>query len=499
MAEPPPQYVFGPRAETSVILGLRPGQVVVLNTGLAAAVACLILVPVGANVALAAAAVLAAATVAFVPVAGGRTVEQWAPVALRGAWRRTARTTGWRSPAPTNGRSRSGDQSACPPPGLGGVHIVGVDVGPGELGVAHEPSKGAYTALVQADGDGLGLLDSADQRQRLAAWSEVLAGFGGEASPIARIQWVQRSVPDDGDELARDLGDRAAVPTSSASLASYLELLDDAAPAVRDHEVFLAVQITERRAARLLRGARGRDARRQAAGEVLADQLRRLDRRLARAGLRVVAGALPPRRLAEVLRTASDPAARGDLARRGWHGAEQSGCEPANAWPLATEETWTAYRSDSAWHATFWIAEWPRTPVGPDFLAPLLLESTGQRTVSVVMEPVGHAAAVRAAESARTSELAEAQLRESKGFVESWRKRREAEATERRAAELQEGHGEFRFSGYVTVTAAEPDELDEACAALSQAAGQAGLELRRLAGEQELAWTYTLPLARGLR
>ena len=27
---------------------------------------------------------------------------------------------------------------------------------------------------------------------------------------------------------------------------------------------------------------------------------------------------------------------------------------------------------DGTWHATYWVAEWPRTDVGPDFLGPLL-------------------------------------------------------------------------------------------------------------------------------
>lgn len=500
MAGDSPHYIFGPRAQGSVILGLRPGQVVVLNAGLAAAVTALLVAPMGANVALAVAAVLVAAAVAFVPTAGGRTLEQWLPVVARWGWRRATGASHWRSPAPTEGHAPSGELIGRPPPALSGVEIVGIDLGGGhELGVAVEPDRGAYTAVLQADGEGLGLLDSAEQRQRLQAWAEVLAGFGGEASPIARVQWVQRSVPDEGDELGRDLRDRTAVPPSAPSMASYLELLDDAAPAVREHEVYVAVQITERRAARLLRGARGAQARRQAAGEVLGDQLRRLDRRLARAGLRVIAGALPPRRLAEVLYTAADPCARGELARRALHVPQAAGCQPGNAWPLRGDETWRAYATDSGWHATYWIAEWPRTPVGADFLAPLLLESTAQRTVSVVMEPVGHATAVREAEAARTNELAEAQLRQSKGFVESWRKRREAEATERRAAELQEGYAEFRFSGYVTVTAADADELDDACAALNQAAGQAGLQLRRLDGDHDTAWTYTLPLARGLQ
>jgi hypothetical protein len=48
------------------------------------------------------------------------------------------------------------------------------------------------------------------------------------------------------------------------------------------------------------------------------------------------------------------------------------------------------------------------------------------------------------------------------------------------------------------VTAAERPELDDACAEVEQAARRAHLDLRRLYGQQEEAFTWTLPLARGL-
>jgi len=150
-------------------------------------------------------------------------------------------------------------------------------------------------------------------------------------------------------------------------------------------------------------------------------------------------------------------------------------------------------------HATYWIAEWPRTDVGPDFLGPLLLATNVTRTVSVTMEPVDVGKAIRDVEHARTSEHAEGQLRDAKGFLTSHRRSREQHNLERRAAELQEGYADFRFAGYVTVTAASDEELEEACAEVRLAAQQSNLEIRRLAGEQDLAFTYTLPLGGGLR
>jgi hypothetical protein len=101
--------------------------------------------------------------------------------------------------------------------------------------------------------------------------------------------------------------------------------------------------------------------------------------------------------------------------------------------------------------------------------------------------------------SARTADLADEELRRRAGFVPTARRQREAEGVNRREAELADGHAEYRFSGYVTVTGANRTALETACAEMEQAARAAHLELRRLYGRQAEAFTWTLPLGRGLR
>lgn len=164
---------------------------------------------------------------------------------------------------------------------------------------------------------------------------------------------------------------------------------------------------------------------------------------------------------------------------------------------MATEVEWGRVRTDANWHVTYWIAEWPRVEVGPDFLAPILLGPL-RRSVSVVMEPVSPFRAVRAVEAARTADIADSELRRRGGFLATARRAREAELVARREAELADGHGSYRFSGYVTVSSPELAQLEEWCQATEQAAGQARLELRRLYGDQARALLCTLPLCRGL-
>lgn len=102
-------------------------------------------------------------------------------------------------------------------------------------------------------------------------------------------------------------------------------------------------------------------------------------------------------------------------------------------------------------------------------------------------------------ESARTASLADDELRRRAGFLATARRQRQAEGVERREAELADGHAEYRFSGYVTVSGDDRPGLDASCSEVEHAAQAAHLELRRLWGRQAEAFTWTLPLARGLR
>jgi hypothetical protein len=264
-------------------------------------------------------------------------------------------------------------------------------------------------------------------------------------------------------------------------LESYRELIACAGPSAQVHEVLLVVAVNPRRSNRTARAFGPGD---EGACGLLRRELRLLEGRLRSAEL-IVDSVLTEREVADALRMATDP---GD---RTWS------CH--RAWPLATDEAWSAYRTDCNWNTTYWVADWPRLDVGPDFLSPLLFSPGGlRRTVAVVMAPVPPARAARQVEAAKTADVADEQLRRRAGFLISARRKREAEGVLQREGELADGHGEYRFSGYVTVTAADKFELATACAEVEQSAHLAQLDLRRLYGQQAEGFTWTLPLARGL-
>jgi hypothetical protein len=177
----------------------------------------------------------------------------------------------------------------------------------------------------------------------------------------------------------------------------------------------------------------------------------------------------------------------------------RDGLSEASAWPLGAAEAWDHYRSDGAVHATYWIGGWPRVDVSPLFMDALLGRSSAVRAVAVTFEPLAPASSIRETEAAITRDRADRALRHRFGQLETARQRQAQEATLQREAELAAGHGEVRLSGFVTVSGRDPDDLRRACAEVLEHAARARLELHRMYGQQADAFTFTLPLCRGLR
>lgn len=128
----------------------------------------------------------------------------------------------------------------------------------------------------------------------------------------------------------------------------------------------------------------------------------------------------------------------------------------------------------------------------------LLTETPAIRTVTVVMEPVPMGRAARAADREVMAREADADMKAQKGFRVNARERKRLADVEARERELSEGHAEFHFVGIVDVTAVDPDQLDDACADVEQAAAQSLLDLRPLDARHDLGWVASLPVGRSL-
>ncbi|MGH9300574.1 MAG: SCO6880 family protein [Acidimicrobiales bacterium] len=422
---------------------------------------------------------------------GGQTIEQWCPIVVSWLLRRGVRNgvvgvamLGRRRDEEAGSMPGAGAGSRALPPGLAelsGCRLLSPQAHLGGLGmgVIHDRASRTFSSVIGVRGQSFALLDAEDKHRRVTAWSSLMAGLAREDSVIHRLAWVRRTIPDDAEAVSRFLVANAKLELDSPPGASYASLVEQAGPLTQRHQVFIVLSI---RPPRLARGS-DQDPVATACG-ILARETRALQDQLRNADIDVIA-ALGPVALAHCLRQAIQD-----------RSVQAPG--PIWPWPLATETTWSALRTDALWHGTYWISEWPRIDVGPDFLSPLLLRSGARQSIAVVMEPIAPSRAVREVEQARVGGMADEELRRRAGFVLTARRRREHEVSARRETELADGHADFRFSGYVTVSAANHDDLEEAGARVEQAGAQARLELRRLYGQQDRAFTWTLPMARGL-
>jgi hypothetical protein len=481
-------YRFGPLERRGLLGPLRLGQVLAIGGALLLGVE--LLDRIGGTGGVAAAVLLLAVAVGFAtaPLAG-RTLDEWAPVAWLFAARAISGRRRFRSSLPTAGRTLGTPPALEMPRDLRGVQLVTIGDQDRALGALAERRGRWLTPVLACQALSFALLDPEIQERRLAQWGTVLSTAAN--APVRRLQWIERTAPAQGDELARWLHtarDPSLPARDTPLVESYLELIGQSTQVTHDHEILIAIQLDTAR----LHG------RNELLAEQVLEQVGQIARGLEAAEIRVL-GALNTAQLARVLRTGFDPYARSELTTLDPVADGSDRLAEHDGAPLATSEAWDHYRCDGAVHATHWISGWPRIDVSPMFMDALLADSDTVRTVAITFEPIAPERSAREVEAAITRDRADSELRRRFGQSETARQRQAQDAAARREAELAAGHGEVRFSGFVTVSGRDEGELRRACAEVHRHAARARLELRRMYGQQAEAFSFTLPLARGLR
>ena len=375
------------------------------------------------------------------------------------------------------------------PRALSGIRVVELPYRGRLVGAVSDRRGRFLTAVLACRVVSFSLLDATTQERNLAHWGAVLSACAD--TPVRRIQWLERTSPTEGDELARWLQSERAtdIPASGTPLVdSYLELIARSVQISQEHEVLVAVQIDTARVS-----SRAKDA----GPAMLIEEAERVADGLRRAGADIK-GAMTPRHLARLFRTAFDPYIRGELPPDPDEPAVVI-AQPDGLWPVGAIEGWDHYRTDGAVHSTYWISGWPRVEVGALFLDPLLSQSFAVRTVSVTFEPVSSDRSIRDVEAQVTRAEADQAVRARFGQAETARHQQAYGATRRREAELAAGYREIRFAGFVTVSAPNVERLHGARAEVARDASRSHLELRPMYAQQAEAFTFTLPLCRGLR
>ncbi|MHB1808116.1 MAG: SCO6880 family protein [Solirubrobacteraceae bacterium] len=470
---------FSRLSRRGLLLGLSVVQVAVLAFAIVVTVGLLYSAG-GGGLLLAVPVCGVCAGLVWVPV-GGRKAIEWLPLAGHWGLRSAAGQTMYRrrvgEPRPAGTLALPGDAAA----------LRAYLDGESRAVMVHDPHRATLTAVVKVSHPSFMLLDPADQQRRVAAWGRVLSTVC-RSGRIARLQVLERTVPDSGAGLAQWWAAHGSDDGSWVA-QTYKELIERAGPTAERHLSSVSVSLDMKAAGRAIRSAGGGM---RGAASVLRAELRTLSAALRTAELRP-GRVYDPGRLAVLLRSAYDPAVAATLERSKLGGAL------ATAGPVAVEETWDRLRSDSAYHAVLWVSEWPRSQVYPGFLSPMLLSTGVRRAFTLLCEPLRADAAARDIRRKKTGYLSDASQRAKIGQIEDAQQSAEYRDVLAQEADLMAGHGLLRYVGLIAISAPSIDDLDAAVAAIEQAAVQASCETRRLVGQQAQAFAAAaLPLCRGL-
>jgi hypothetical protein len=421
---------------------------------------------------------------------GGRPLIEWVPSVWRWAARRR-RGEVWLAPI----AALNGDPTATPvlPPPLDGQVVT--ESAPGDMAVVIDKVAGTYAASVRVAGRQFALVERGEQDGLLALWGDALAAFCREGSPVAEIRWSEWAAPAGMEEQHAYLAEHAIADVLDPAVASYRELLRNAAPMATRHEVLVTVVVSSRR---LKVGARHRGNPAAAATEILGEELRQLSRRLESAGLSV-SEPLTAAEVSRALRVRLDPQVISTLDRRGRSLGDRAGLvAPVDGGPLAATSAWGHWQVDGSLHRSFYFREWPRFDVGPTWMSDLLLYGGGVRTLAMCYQPVSPRVSQRAILRQAAKLDADVNQRQKQGWRVGAHHRRASQAVEEREEELVSGYAEFEYVGLVDVVAPTLEALERSCADVVQVSASCGVELRALDGRHEEGVAACLPLGRGL-
>lgn len=413
----------------------------------------------------------------------GRTLADWTPILTRYLIRRLRGQLVWL----TRPSQRPMREGLLHLPGTAASLRV-VTAPDGRYAAVHNPHTGNLTAVVKVTSRAYALLDPGTQNANVNGWGRALAALA-RTGHVARIQVIERTVPDSGDALRR-YWEQHGNPDAPLAGTIYSELIQSAGPAAAPHEAYVALSLDAKATRRLANRAGGGLA---GSFSVLSQLVSTFDQAARGAGLNP-SGWLTAREIAAVVRTAYDPKALTALDR--WSAGSRPEADPSAAGPVVVVEKADHIATDSAVHATYWIENWPRVKTSAGFMHQVLFTAGVRRTLSLSYEPKGLDAALRDVQRKKASVIADSAERARRGRVESEADSIEYQDIKARERQLIAGHADVALTGLLTVSADSEEELRSACAVVETAAVGAQLDLRPLTWQQAEAFTAaSMPLA----
>jgi hypothetical protein len=357
----------------------------------------------------------------------------------------------------------------------------------GRYGLVRDRHTGFLTATLRVVPTSTWLAEPGDADQWVANWAGWLAALGY----LPSVRWVTVTV-DTAPDPGLTLTGQVAAAIDPAAPRAAIEILDQvvaSAPAAAA-DVRTWVSVTFDPAASPARPVRLADAVTEA-GQVLAG----LETALASCGVTVL-GRARASDLAGMVRTAFDPAVRGQVSKllaTGLSPALEEQLNWASAGPAGAAESWDRYQHDSGTSVTWAWREAPRQHVNSDVLARLLAPGSWPKRVSLQYRPLpAHAAAAVLDGEVRAAEFRHEYSRRTRRDVTARDVHDHARARQA-ADEEARGAGVSLLGLYVTVTVTDPGQLPRAVADTEAAAESSRIRLQRLYRSQAAGFTATLP------
>jgi hypothetical protein len=507
-AQPRRTYLIG-KARPNAIVGKNreTGEIglIVLGAGLGMLNGLLVPILLLRIVGLVGWPVLALAAV-FLPYRR-RTFYRW--FEINRTYRRTLRVSPtYRSSVQEAGTTQDGREiEVGPPPGIGRISWLAAPFGPDEIAVLLHVDRRTVTAAIEIEGPGVGLRDSEDQEALVERFGTLLKHVANGDGFVTRLQMLARTLPADPDAHAKDVAQRGDPAAENWLKDSYDQLQSMVSTSSEQHRAYLVACMhftrelsAEGNAMARATASRGAKVDKDSGlAAVMARELNDICARLAEADIRV-RQPLGQARLASLVHSMYDPDHPIDhiqaMTRR-------------NAWPAeldATEPTFLQAKTRESstrapWHhSTAWIREWPMTPVGVNFLAPLLVHTPDViRTVAVTMDLEPTDVAIERMLTEKTNDDADASRAAKMNRVVDPRDVAHHGRVDQRGEDLASGAAGVNLVGYITVSSRSPEALARDKRTIRASAGKSYLKLEWCDREHHRAFVNTLPFATGIR
>ncbi|MEV0370982.1 SCO6880 family protein [Streptomyces sp. NPDC050636] len=506
-------YLIG-RARPNAIVGKNreTGEIAMIIAGAFVGMMCGLLVPVLPLriVTLTGFPLLGLAAV-YVPYKG-RTFYKWFEI-NRSFRRSVRRGAAYRSGAVEAGTRLDGREVEIgPPPGIGRINWLAAPFGPDEIAVLLHADRKTVTAAIEIEGPGVGLRDSEDQEALVDRFGTLLKHVANGDGFVTRLQILARTLPADPDAHAKDVAQRGDTQAPRWLKDSYDQLQSMVSTSSEQHRAYLVACMHYTRELAAEATTMARAARTQRTGlfsqkldrdaglaVVMARELNDICARLAEADIRV-RQPLGQARLASLVHSMYDPDHPIDhiqaMSKRNAWPAELDAMEPTYLQAKTRESTTRA-----PWcHSTAWVKEWPLTPVGVNFLAPLLVHTPDViRTVAVCMDLEPTEVAIERMLTEKTNDDAEASRAAKMNRVVDPRDVAHHGRVDQRGEDLASGAAGVNLVGYITVSARSPEALARDKRTIRASAGKSYLKLEWCDREHHRAFVNTLPFATGIR